>query len=1433
MNFLQMTQNAQATRKNSSLYNSSNNSHAETATDENGFSYKDLLEEFQDQRNMGKNQQDQAQAKQNQQTPIKEASAADMLGNLSRMAGNFNVVSNAVLGSGAKKQTVLSNNSFTSPNQKIMIKNNSLSGTAYQDKTTANPYVQNEKNMSNVTNSTTESNLHARAVNTYKIDYGNNLNANIPMVTKVEPVLGAEAEGYVTVTLSNGSKLLQTQGRYQAGNSMPVTTMVSVYDNLGESHEVPVYFVRQGETFGNNEYLSVSSTNDWIVSLTPDATLKEGDMTSFEYVDDNGVKTTVNMPAFKIKFDMTGEFKGIGDNLKKDVKLNIKYEGEETNIPKNQSVNVDFSRVTQFAGHNTIGGTSYNELVPIVTENTLSYSEADVDLLSRYLVESEDITDKGTFYKFDMNNNGELTTEDLRRVADMVYSDQNGDGIFDERDAAALRNNPDKADIVEYWDKHNVVYNEKIAQIERDKQNEEFIKESEKIKNDLNNIDWYEPVEPTPEPEPEPEELPVLKFDELAGDITGDGVVDEKDLFMIERKILNNYSSGIVYQFPNQTIRLNDNMITNMDINKDGVVDEVDFSIAYNLSIGKEMHGMPGSSKDNPRYIINDGFVDKYVSNSIEGEYISEASYNSENVTHGVYYVSQGDTINFHNGWNDVVMSNIPHTSIIPYGDIYIGNNDEKMLYTNTEIEVTIDNDGKTNVKSLENGDISLYGDNISISRSTGSYTYVDGKNSIIRINSVDNAHGSKVSVWGENCTIIRDGGNDKDSFSVGGITCEIQNNDDSPFIIVIYRNGLQGASVKNINGIPTIIGREGSPIISLKGKINGDILIKYATGESLLKDLPGADEIFKPNENNLIITTNPDNPDEWFKSYTQILNSDETFDVMDYDGNVKGKVTVSGGNEVTLTKAYDKIVLVTPNLIVEGGSVTDTKGLAGLKVDGKEYVKNSEGKATYTKEGDKLKIVANGPFDIETTDYGDNIEISAFNGNNNITFNGKNGVVNTGHGNDEIKIKGSGNIVNTGNGNDTVEINGADSRVYLNSGENSVTMNAPSLVFAGSGKDKFNVNTSGATIMDFNPNEDSLGLSLSFGKLTAKVRTDGIAYPTILIQNEETGRTVCALVNCTDLGKINDIVNNHNQEVTVQEARDRIDELERDFAEKLGALVQEEISSDSTKAKAELIEELKKNITKNSSIPAEDFEMLKNRIAEEAADIIASKPEITKDVLTNGASMVDFFSKMFTKKEFSEGKYTITMDGFGDDAANVFQIKVSWKDNGKEESVFLGLPATEKGIKTAISNLIKAGGEVIDEQIDKATKEVISALTGVDKKIISNVYDLGTSILEMLITGKTNNKQIAESLANIGKETLESAIYGMIDRFGATSRASNAWIETQKGKVKDLIKNMNTLNKIKNSLSSLSNSSESNLKNINKTINDTTSLLSGLFELK
>ncbi|MBR3624424.1 MAG: hypothetical protein IKN43_13880 [Selenomonadaceae bacterium] len=1054
-----------------------------------------------------------------------------------------------------------------------------------------------------------------------------------------------------------------------------------------------------------------------------------------------------------------------------------------------------------------------------------------------HIVGLEKITDSETIARYDFDGDGNLGVRDLTCLSDLVAEDTNGDGAFDETDATALRADTDKADILNIWDKQIKAYAEKIGQIkqtERDEENKKYDEERTKIEEDLKNIEWYEPTPaptPTPEPEPEPtpetEELPLLTFEPSAGDVDGDGLFDEGDV----NRIRNYAQQKTQYTQYDNSLSYYDEM-RRADINDDGIIDEIDFSLAVNMMNGKEIHGIPGSSEDNPLYIFGN-----YTSENINGEYVSNKYRgwgiiypDKEGVDYSqeIAFIGKGDQVKFNRYYSyisSIIVSDTPHKVIVPTStSVY--DDKGKQIASSGGAVLTIDKTAAKTAIDVNGEWAHIYLDNALI---TGNFDYVhvEGNNCTV-------IGGKDIDIAGENAKIILDGIANDVTIDIIKPNCEVQSKGDNKFNITFPGPGwLYDFSLKeNDNGVPALVSN-GTQWVSFTGKINPETTIEIDGKKLKLENLPGADEIFKPNETNLNITNNPDNPGEWFKKYTRVANSpSETFDLQDSNGNVTGQVTVSGGNEVTFTEVNGKITLVTPNLTVDGGYVTDTKGLIGLMVDGKEYVKNSDGIATYTKEGNKLKIVANGPFDIETTDAGDNIEIYAFNGNNNITFSGKGGVVNSGHGNDNIEIKGSGNVVNTGHGNDTVKISGAGSSVYLNSGENSVTINAASFVHAGTGKDKFNVNSSGATIFDFNPNEDTLNFSLSLGKLKTEVKNIA-GYQSIMIKDADTERPISALVNCSDLGKIQEIINAHNQEVVVEEASQKIDELERDFAEKLGTLVQKEISSDSIKAKAELIEELKKNIPKESSIPAKDFEKLKDRIAKEAADIIASKPEITKDVLTDNASMIDFFSKIFTKNEFSEGKYTIKMDGFGEDWANVFRIEISWKDNNKEESVILGLPATEKGIKKAISNLAKSAGEVIDEKMDEATKAVISALTGVDKKIVSNVYDIGTGILEMLITGKTNDKQLANSLINITKKQLTSAIHEMIERFGNVNGVSSSWIRAQQGKVDELEKNMEVLDKMKKDLSTLSDNSESSLKKLNDKVEATKSLLKGLFEFK
>lgn len=74
----------------------------------------------------------------------------------------------------------------------------------------------------------------------------------------------ATSSNPMTLTMSDGSTVTQTSGTYTVGYSLPVTTMVTIYDTLGNTHSLPVYFTR-------TEVLSGDSTsvngNTWTISL--------------------------------------------------------------------------------------------------------------------------------------------------------------------------------------------------------------------------------------------------------------------------------------------------------------------------------------------------------------------------------------------------------------------------------------------------------------------------------------------------------------------------------------------------------------------------------------------------------------------------------------------------------------------------------------------------------------------------------------------------------------------------------------------------------------------------------------------------------------------------------------------------------------------------------------------------------------------------------------------------------------------------------------------------------------------------------------------------------------------------------------------------------------------------------------------------------------
>lgn len=132
-------------------------------------------------------------------------------------------------------------------------------------------------------------------------------------------------------------------------SSVPATTMVSIYDITGKKHQVPVYFFHEGEL--NNG--TAQSTNKWLVSLKNDALVKQGDITSYEFVDAKGNKNSITMPVLELQFDDAG---------------NLVTNSTSTMTLGNQSISVDFAKVTQLPSQTTVNATSNGEAGATLTD---------------------------------------------------------------------------------------------------------------------------------------------------------------------------------------------------------------------------------------------------------------------------------------------------------------------------------------------------------------------------------------------------------------------------------------------------------------------------------------------------------------------------------------------------------------------------------------------------------------------------------------------------------------------------------------------------------------------------------------------------------------------------------------------------------------------------------------------------------------------------------------------------------------------------------------------------------------------------------------------------------------------------------------------------------------------------------------------------------
>ena len=193
---------------------------------------------------------------------------------------------------------------------------------------------------------------------TTKATFSSNLNAAEPMIKSItittadgqtETIDTAKStfkigDGYkgstiasLTLNMTDGTNTTETEGSFTVGYSKPKTTIATVYDSLGNSHNVVIYMTKTGaDDTGSTWRMSLADVN---TDGTSTATLK----------DSNGKDISLAMPKTEVKFNVNGGYdKGSGTTT-----LTLTNGAVGT-----QTVALDFTALTQYAGSSTAFATT-------------------------------------------------------------------------------------------------------------------------------------------------------------------------------------------------------------------------------------------------------------------------------------------------------------------------------------------------------------------------------------------------------------------------------------------------------------------------------------------------------------------------------------------------------------------------------------------------------------------------------------------------------------------------------------------------------------------------------------------------------------------------------------------------------------------------------------------------------------------------------------------------------------------------------------------------------------------------------------------------------------------------------------------------------------------------------------------------------------------
>lgn len=193
---------------------------------------------------------------------------------------------------------------------------------------------------------------------TTKATFSSNLNAAEPMIKsitittadgqtetidtakstfKIGDVYKGSTIASLTLNMTDGTNTTETEGSFTVGYSKPKTTIATVYDSLGNSHNVVIYMTKTGAD---------NTGSTWRMSL---ADVKTDGTSTATLKDSNGKDINLAMPKTEVKFNVNGGY----DTGSGTTTLTLTNGAVGT-----QTVALDFTALTQYAGSSTAFATT-------------------------------------------------------------------------------------------------------------------------------------------------------------------------------------------------------------------------------------------------------------------------------------------------------------------------------------------------------------------------------------------------------------------------------------------------------------------------------------------------------------------------------------------------------------------------------------------------------------------------------------------------------------------------------------------------------------------------------------------------------------------------------------------------------------------------------------------------------------------------------------------------------------------------------------------------------------------------------------------------------------------------------------------------------------------------------------------------------------------